>query len=241
VTSYDVGLEAAIWPSWASGFLRAARIAGVTRHNTWKGSTVWERDFKSPSDDRYGVDTADLVFTTGHGMPLGWTVENTAHDDKWIWHTNADGDWGDHDCEWHALLSCNVLAPDDGKCGRCRGKSRVDRWGQEFDGLHQFQGFQTLGWRVPGFPDAYGRYVFGNWLFGSLKMRTAWFLAVDNYQPAYDPNQAWKRRGVVMFPIDEHGRCTKDDYFHGEGPVGPDIPQEDVRWICSIVAGVGGG
>ncbi|NHN48010.1 hypothetical protein G9464_10420 [Halostella sp. JP-L12] len=237
----DVGTETAIWPNWASGFIREARIAGVSRNNTWTGNSVWEKDFRSPTDDNVGVDTADLVFASGHGMPRGWTVENPNHDDKWIWHTNADGDWGDFDIEWLALMSCNVLAPDDGSCGSCNGLSVFDRWRQEFDGLHQFQGFRTLGWRVPGFPDAYGRYVFGNWFFPGLPLRKAWFLAVDNYQPAYDTDQNWRVRGAVMYTADSEGRSCFNDHFHGEGPVGPDIPLGQSRWICYVIGGVGGG
>ncbi|PSP77115.1 hypothetical protein BRC81_10820 [Halobacteriales archaeon QS_1_68_20] len=94
-----------------------------------------------------------------------------------------------------------------------------------------------------GFPEAMGRYVHGTWPFPGQKMRSAWVLAIDNYQPGfkeYNSDQTRKHRGVVMVPSDEDWRSPWDDYFHGHGPVGPDIPHEEVAYICTLVAGTGG-
>lgn len=237
----DVGLEATDFSSWADGYRTMALASGVDVNNVWKNNSVWEKDFKDTTDNSYGIDTADHTYTVAHGNPMGFAIPNNCCDDRFVHHTDADEAWGNNDLEWHSLMSCNVLAPDDGNCGGCNGKSRVQRWWQEFDRLHQLHGFQTLGWVVSGFPEALARWVFGGFFWSAKMMRTAWFLAVDNYQPGYDPDQAWKRRGVVMYTADENWRCGKDDYFHGRGPVGPDIPHEDVRWICWIVAATGGG
>ncbi len=238
----DVGHRATDFTGWAYGYERVARRRGVSVSSSWRGDDVWEIDYKQPHDDDIGVDTADHFFTVAHGNPQGYAIPNGCCYDGWVGHGDADEAWGNHDLEWHSLMSCKVLAPDDGNCGGCNGESRIHRWWQEFDGLHQLHGFQTLGWVVDGFPEAFGRYVHGSFFFPARKMRTAWILAVDNYQPGfkeYDSSQTRRRRGVVMAPKDAEGRCPWDDYFHGHGPVGPDIPHEDVRYICTLVAGTG--
>ena len=74
---------------------------------------------------------------------------------------------------------------------------------------------------VNGFPEAMARYVHGTWPFPGQKMRSAWVLAIDNYQPGfkeYNSDQTRKHRGVVMVPSDEDWRSPWDDYFHGHGP-----------------------
>lgn len=238
----DVGHRATDFTGWAYGYERVARRRGVSVSSSWQGNNVWENDYTPETDNEYGVDTADHFFTVAHGNPQGYAIPNGCCDDGWVGHGETDWAWGNHDVEWHSLMSCKVLAPDDGNCGGCNGESRLARWWQEFDGLHQLHGFQTLGWVVDGFPEALGRYVHGAWWFPAQKMRTAWVLAVDNYQPGfkeYDDDQTRKKRGVVMAPVDSNWRSPWDDYFWGHGQVGPDIPSGDIAYICTLVAGTG--
>lgn len=236
----DVGLESSAYPPYGEGLVQQAKTAGIAEEFSWIDNMVWEKDWKPSTDNQYGADTADLVYEVAHGNPRGFSPGNSNHDDGWVGTLAGDGAWGDYDLEWHSLMSCNVLAPNDSQCGGCRNESRVERWGQEFDGLHQLHGFQTTGYAWKKFPPAFVNYFTGLGAYPPLPMRVAWFLAVDNHQPGTKDDQRWDKRGVVMAPIDDQGRTPINDWFWGRGPVGPDIPNHDIDRFCTLVAAEGG-
>jgi hypothetical protein len=237
----DVGYRSTDFTGRSDDYLVIANRANQSVSSAWENDDVWEKDYTPSFDNEEGLDTADHFFTLAHGNPQGYAVPNNCCDDGWVSHTDTDEAWGNYDAEWHSLMSCKVLAPNDSDCGGCNGEGRIQRWWQEFDGLHQLHGFQTLGYATKGFAKHFARWVFGQGLFwNAKKMRVAWILAVDNYQPGYR-GQDRKKRGVVLAPMDENKRCPKGDYFWGQGSVGPDIPHEDVRYIWWLVAGTGGG
>lgn len=235
----DTGFRSTDYVNWSRGFVReATNLTSI--HTDWDDNNVWENDFTPPTDDDYGLDTSDHFFAAIHGSPTGFVTPNNCCSDGRIGHTNADDAWGTFDNEWFSLCSCNVLAPDDGQCGGCNGMSRVERWGDEFDGLHQLQGFQTVAKVHGNFPDAVARNVFGRPYIAPLPLIVAWILAIENHQPGPGDDQRWDRRGVIMGPIDEGNWCNYFDYYHGNGPVGPDIPASDIDGYWELVAGVGG-
>lgn len=234
----DVGLEASIWPDWARKFVNVASAFGYDVHFTWTKNAVWENDFTEPTDNDYGVDTADLVYEVGHGNPRGFTPGNDEHDDGFVSYTDAEAAWGDYDLDWLVLHSCDTLTSNHRNCDKCDGKSRAQRWWRAFDGLHQLHGFQMFGIKNEKFPKYYALYAMGDTaLLDPLPMYKAWLLAVDNYQPDAKPDHPLDNRGVTMGPMDRYYRHAIFDYFHGHGPLGPDIPHEAIRYVWSIVGG----
>ncbi len=55
-----------------------------------------------------------------------------------------------------------------------------------------------------------------------MKVRDAWFLAKSGHQPAADI-------AVAIGVIGPGGCHNVNDYFHGRGPVGPDIRKAQVQ------------
>jgi len=224
----DYGTERAVSDMGAanqSGFNSRMSGAGALRRFNWSGVGAWERDFKQGGTglDHVYVDNVDLTFYIGHGYGGGFTFESNKDDDQ-IYYSDAVGDWGNGDLEWLALLSCQVLKHT------WDSKSWYTRWIPDFDGLHIMLGFHTNAhdW------DNFG-YAFADWLHGRygilppVRVRDAWFLAKSQEQPASNI--------AVAIGVIGPGGCTDmNDYFHGRGPVGPDIRASQVQggWRLSF-------
>lgn len=221
----DFGISRAVSDLGAvnqSGFRSRFLEDGVAQRFNWTGTSAWEKDFKQPPaglDTQY-VDNADIVFYIGHGYGGGFTFESS-QDDGTLTYTDAAGAWGNHDLEWLALLSCQVLKGDYG------GKSWATRWGPTFDGLHLLLGFQTNAYDWPQFGRRFADYTLGRkFLFVTLPplpIRTAWFKAKAEEQPA-------SVESVVMGPVGPGGVLGGyNDYFWGKGPVSCDLRGSNIR------------
>jgi len=191
---------------------------GVTSRFNYACQSSWEKDFRENGLDYQVVDDVDLALYIGHGWPGGFTFDNATKDDDALRHNESAGTvrWGNQDLEWLALVSCQVLARD----APSSGGLWYQRWGQEFDGLHMILGFHTNAYDQSGFG---GR--FADWMMGRkiglvtlppLPIRAAWFQATKEEQPS----------GVVAAVMGVYGQgglTSYNDYFHGKGPVSPDL------------------
>lgn len=200
------------------GFIDAMVADDVIERFSWSGICAWEQDFKANTDNSW-IDNTDITLYVGHGNGDGFTFEDNNHDDDKLDYNDATGDWGDVDLEWLALYSCQVLEDDWG------GMNRFDRWKQEFDGLHLLLGFHTNAQANDNFTGAFAQ----NMLSASpMKVREAWFKAIEDYQPS-------DRVGVVMgvFQIWDFA-WNYNDYFWGKGSVGPDIRNNNIGGYWSL-------
>jgi hypothetical protein len=201
-----------------SGFNARMSSGGALRRFNFSGVGCWERDFKQGGTglDHIYTDNVDLTFYIGHGYGGGFTFESNK-DDGEIYYTDTIGDWGNGDMEWLALTSCQVLKDTWG------GKKWWDRWIPDFDGLHIMLGFETNAhdW------DQFGR-VFADWMHGRygifppMRVKDAWFLAKSEQQPSGNI-------AVAIGVVGPGGCHNVNDYFHGRGPVGPDIRKNQVQ------------
>ena len=225
IRDYGIEIPAMEFGNLAQGFANEMSGSGVTRRFFWTGNSAWEQDFKSPNDSAW-IDNTDITLYTGHGWSGGFTF-NGNHQDTAIDTNDATGDWGDKDLEWLALYSCQVLKLDS-------TTSVVGRWGQEFDGLHILLGFHTNAAANMGFTGEFAHNMLRNpflWWNNPMKVRVAWFDATDSHQPN-------GRVAVAMGPIRSGNVSNFNDYFHGKGPVGPDIPSGSIVgwWVYSFTS-----
>lgn len=215
----DVGVTRGVCDMGAgiqNGFLK--RMAGsATLRFSYACQSSWERDFREGGTglDYLVVDNVDLALYIGHGWPGGFTFDNATQTDGALRHTDG-ARWGNQDLEWLALVSCQVLAYD----APSSGGYWYQRWGQEFDGLHMILGFHTNAYDWSGFG-----HRFADWMLGRkigivtlppLPIRMAWFQATKEQQP----------KGVVAAVMGVYGSggiTSYNDYFHGMGPVSPDL------------------
>lgn len=226
----DFGSESVANKGWGKGtndkFERVLRNAGVTERFVWDGVMGWERDFHAPHDATW-ADNADVTFLSGHGWPGGISFVDNDHDDGYLRRGGeAHGDWGDKDLEWLTFGSCNVLQTNFNSSGT----DVVQRWGDEFDGLHTLLGFHTLMQLWDSLGEEYAQALTGDafpLVNVDLTVVQSWFLAIQRSQSF--------REGVAMGPIREDGVSNYDDYFWGHGSVGPDIPQDRIEafWVVS--------
>lgn len=216
----DVGVTRGVCDLGAgiqNGFLSRMAGSASLRFN-YACQSSWERDFREGGTglDFQVVDNADLTLYIGHGWPGGFTFDNDAQTDGALRHTDG-ARWGNQDLEWLALVSCQVLAYD----APDSGGYWYQRWGQEFDGLHMILGFQTNAYDWSGFGNRFADWMLGRNLgfvtLPALPIRVAWFQATKEQQPS----------GVVAAVMGVYGPgglSSYNDYFHGEGPVSPDLP-----------------
>ncbi len=226
VRDYGIEIPAMEFGNVAQSFANEMSGHGVTQRFFWTGNNAWEQDFKSPNDSNW-IDNTDITLYTGHGNSGRFTFSNQAHQDGAIDTNDATGDWGDKDLEWLALYSCQVL-----RLGL--SPNVVQRWGQEFDGLHILLGFHTNAAANMGFTGKFANNMVRNpflWWNNPMKVRVAWFDANDSHQPN-------GRVAVAMGPIRSGGVSNVNDYFHGKGPVGPDIPSSSIVgwWVLAFTS-----
>lgn len=225
VRDYGIEIPAMEFGNVAQSFANEMSNSGVTKRFFWTGNSAWEQDFKSPNDSNW-IDNTDITLYTGHGNSGGFTF-NVNKQDTVIDTNDATGDWGDKDLEWLALYSCQVL-----RLGL--NPNVVGRWGQEFDGLHILLGFHTNAGANMGFTGEFAHNMLRNqflWWNKPMKVRVAWFDATDSHQSN-------GRVAVAMGPIRSGNVSNYNDYFHGKGSVGPDIPSGSIVgwWVQSFTS-----
>lgn len=217
----DYGTENAVTTQFGDldqGFINRMQTDGVTERFSFPENLAWERDFKQSHDSSW-IDNTDITFYVGHGYGGGFTFKDTTHDDSTLDQNDATEAWGNKDLEWLALLSCQVLKET------WDGKSRFDRWKQEFDGLHLLLGFQTNAYAWSSFSGEFSDNMLKS---DPMKVRQAWFEAVDTDQP----NGVV---AVVMGVISNNSDSSNmNDYFWGKGSVGPDIRDNDIVGYWTI-------
>lgn len=215
IRDYGIEIPAMEFGNVAQSFANRMSADGVVKRFFWTGNSAWEDDFHSPSDSNW-IDNTDITLYTGHGNSNAFTFSDTSHSDGSIDTNDAEvsssGDWGDGDLEWLALYSCQVLrlTPDT---------QSLIRWTQEFDGLHILLGFHTNAGANMNFTGEFADNMLRSpflWWNDPMKVRVAWFDAVDSHQSS-------GRRAVAMGPIRNDGVSNVNDYFWGKGSVGPDI------------------
>jgi len=220
----DFGVERAVsdlgGPE-ANGFANRLDDAALKRFH-WTGLSAWERDYKQSPPWASGIDhlytdNVDMTFYVGHGWPGGFTFESSL-DDGSIIPTDVTNAWGNLDEEWQAVLSCQVCSAGGWW-----------QWGQAFNGLHLMTCFQTNASANTNFG-----YKFADWMLGRLfflppqTVRASWFLASWEEQPS-------GRQAVVMGVFGPGWVADYNDYFHGRGPVGPDIPRASITGYWRVV------
>ena len=225
VRDYGIEIPAMEFGNVAQSFANEMSSHGVTQRFFWTGNNAWEQDFKAPNDSNW-IDNTDITLYTGHGWSGGFTF-NGNNQDTVLDTNDATGDWGDKDLEWLALYSCQVL-----RLGL--SPNVLQRWGQEFDGLHMLLGFHTNAGANMGFTGEFANNMVRNpfaWWNNPMKVRVAWFDATDSHQ-------ANGRVAVAMGPVRSDNVSNKNDYFWGKGPVGPDIPSGSIAgwWVLAFTS-----
>jgi hypothetical protein len=222
----DVGITRGVCDMGAgihSGFRNRMVQDGVMVRFSYACQDSWERDFRENGLDPIVVDNVDMTLYIGHGWPGGFTFDNTSKDKGRLFHNEPAGvvRWGNQDLEWLALVSCQVLAQNS----TGSGGQWYQRWAQEFDGLHLLLGFHTNASDWSGFG-----HRFADWMLGRriatvtlppVPVRAAWFQAAKEQQPTGTV-------AAVMGVFGRGGVTNYNDYFHGKGPVGPDIRGSDI-------------
>ena len=204
-----------------AGFVKRFRDAGITEAFNLNSPDAWERDFKGGETglDAYFADNADIVLYIGHGWGGAFTFE-TGKDDSQLQPDDVYHAWGNWDAEWLALLSCEVLEGD------YNGRKWYQRWGPAFDGLHLLLGFETLASDDPDFAGRFADYLLGRSFAGivtvTLPVRDAWMTAKEEEQPE-------DRAVVIMGAYGVDNVSNYQDYFWGQGSVGPDLRSENIR------------
>jgi hypothetical protein len=225
----------------------------------WLGDNSWPGDYIKPSpagslpakpwihgDADYadwGVNTANLVLINGDGNPDAFTAmfpgaPESDYNNDVILHrpanpsgtvelptqtyaVNYDGSWGTEGPNdrlyWLAGLLCECLAPADGS-----GLNTHQRWGAAFGGLHIFTGFSSnAAYSAGAFPKGFAERILG--VSGKAqKIKNAWF----NASTATNEGTA-----AAMGPIAAGGVADLDDYYVGQGSMGPSIaPSKIAGW-----------
>ena len=80
-----------------------------------------------------------------------------------------------------------------------------------------------------GFAGTFADYQLGRFLIlPPIPVRAAWFKAAKEQQPS-------KVQSVVMGVIGPNGLSNYNDYFWGNGPVGPDIKGSNIKGYWRVV------
>jgi hypothetical protein len=134
----------------------------------------WSKDFQFTSYNNHRVDAMDFAFYCGHGNQWYITMSDGGAVDLSTAGNTADKGWGDWNCEFVAMESCDVVpSPDD-----------VTNWWSNwiypngvFDGLHQLCGYRT------GAAFATCRQIiddFGGRIHAGYAVWQSWFDAIND-------------------------------------------------------------
>ncbi|TGY88417.1 hypothetical protein E5163_11405 [Marinicauda algicola] len=204
------------------GFIDGCRDENWSVNFDWGDEWAWESDFHA-HDDSY-IDSADLVFFTGHASPNGWTMNPP--DDGGINFREVRGGrdlYGNQDLEWLIIAACGPLQSDH---FQSNVNNAFDRWRDIFDGMHTFLG--------------YGAVTFDNTEEGGRFMELtrngwdvidAWFRTAQEIQPStnsWSPPNGPTIRVVAMYAHDGDD-CPLNENIHGQGTVCADVTKPGQR------------
>lgn len=205
----------------AGGWVTAHAIAGVPVDFAWSELAAWEQDWKDPTnggDDSDWIDNVDAAFYTGHANGNGWQF-SSSQDDKFLRFNEAN--WGDRDLEWLVIAACGPLQSSTG------AGDWFDRWGPAMDGLHILNGYATVSYdnqREGKLVTGYMQGDVAGFLFtggtSELSVRQAWVQAAIDTQGGRSTEVVYGHMG----PLGSGWTNNYNDFFWGQGPVGPDIP-----------------
>ncbi len=229
----DYGIERAVSDLGGpeqSGYKNVMSANGIARQFNWTGASSWERDFKDTDEVATGLDhnytdDVDQTLYIGHGSPSGFTFESS-QDDGALRYWEVEDSWGDRDCEWMCILSCQVLKED------ASGGKWWERWGPAFNGLHLLLGYDTNARANTDTTRVFAEYQMGRQFFfitlNPVPVRSAWFLAKAEEQPS-------DRVAVAMGVVGPGGAISNyNDYFWGRGPTGPDIRRNNIQAYWAV-------
>lgn len=194
-------------------FVAYMKTKGATSQFVCGDACVYDSDFKDTSlggNDANWTDNVDMFYYQGHGGP--WGVTNNSGDG--FAHA-TEIRWGDKDLEWAALDACSTLQWE------ADGKNVVERWGPSFQGMHLLLGYATATYDTPNEGWLFANYLMGNASTSPQRVRDAWINQAVETQGS-DVLIAW------LAPIGQNGVTSAADYFHNKGPVGPDIPNNQI-------------
>lgn len=216
----------------ANGFRNVMAGNGAAVSFDWRGNNAWEDDFEDPAfggDDHNWVDDVDIAWYTGHGWSGGFTFAGNS-DTNTI--TPSEISWGDNRVDWVQLESCDVLQDITGT------NDYFSRWGPTMDGLHILNGFGTVAYCINGGTGGdFANYLFPyNFLWWTLRpsfpIQEAWAAMAADLEPS-----GVIYRSMGPWYVDSKGNLITDinDYWWGQGPVGPDIfaANENGYWSIS--------
>lgn len=225
--------ELACCPDWpcvansSNGFKNTIASNGFSRTFWWTYNDAWEIDFKDAlisGADNDGIDNADIGWYTGHGSPNGITFMNTTTNDGTV--APADARWGNQNLEWLQIESCNVLQNTSTSIA-------AQRWHQAFQGLHVLNGFETTAACNNGLGGSFASLLFdykvgGVTIVPRRSVVAAWAAAARANEPAGKIYRS-------IAPIRTDDVTTLGDFVWGQGSVGPDIPNNQIKayWVVT--------
>ncbi|MFQ3669156.1 MAG: DUF6345 domain-containing protein [Fimbriimonadaceae bacterium] len=211
----------------ADGFWNKMRSLGVTGQFRYVDGSAWETDWKANAAGGRAsayFDNVDLGFFSGHAGGGGWLL-STNRSDSFV--SREDVRLGAGDAEWVVIAACGPLQP-----------GAIDSWSNSFQGLHLLCGYGTNSFDT----DREGR-IFAEQI---ATRETFIFWTVRDFQPI---RQAWINTAIECQPShagavpilvgvmgvrrERDGASSWNDYWHGAGPVSPDVPAGTDRtfWV----------
>ena len=235
---YDQDFLSGDTDSWRKA-MRGNSIFGTERFN--RGTFVADHtDFIDPpfGSDNEIVDSADITFYAGHGNPdvISFTEANSgpATPAEFLLDSQATRAWGNVVAEWLCLLSCDVLQAANGFAGQPQL-----RWGPNFDGLHLMLGFSTLAYaggetQPFGWGSTFEEVFVNDMATGKhpnwpMTIEQSWFDACDTTGPYGGSNLGRTGDPAVLAPIGPGGVSDLNDYWWGQGSVGPRIRASQIK------------
>ena len=207
-----------------AGFANVFRGRGITVAFEWGGFNAWERDYvdsrkRGDGIDSDYIDNVDIAFHSSHGNSSGFTF-CSSQASTFMHYSRAL--WGDRDIEWLAIDACSVLAKSSG------ANAWYKRWGPAFDGLHLFLSFEGVNYDTTVEGRRFAENLFGLYYWFPLPVRSAWTSMCIRTHGS-------NVRYAVMGVIGPQGLSNYNDYFWGQGPVGPDIRGSNIRgwWLLT--------
>ena len=207
-----------------AGFANVFRGRGIPVAFEWGGYNAWERDYvdsrkRSDGIDSDYIDNVDIAFHSSHGNSSGFTF-CSSQQSTFMHYSRAL--WGDRDIEWLGIDACSVLAKSSGST------AWYNRWGPAFDGLHLLMSFEGVNYDTTVEGRRFAENLFGLYYYNPLPVRAAWTSMCIR---THGSNVRYAVMGVIG-PV---GLSNYNDYFWGQGPVGPDIRGSSIRgwWLLT--------
>jgi hypothetical protein len=192
------------------GFIDGCRAAGWNVLWDWGDANAWESDFNA-NDDNW-VDTADLVFYTGHASQNGWVL-NTPSDTS-LNYTEVAGTpdlYGNQELEWLIIAACGPLQSSHFVSSTTNA---FDRWRPIFDGMHVFMGYGAVTYDNTDEGRRFMELTRAGW-----NVIDAWFRTAQDIQPATNGESAPNGPTIFVVAMYAHNgdHCARNDHLWGMG------------------------